>query len=70
MVNFSHQLLQKCRYYYHQDLRILDLKAFYRGFKYVDEVIKMLPQKPEAIFISRLINRVVNIGAIHPLRIG
>ncbi len=69
MVNFSHQLLKRCHYYYHQDLSILDLKAFYRGFKYVDEVIKMLPQKPEAIFISRLINRVVNIGAIHPLNI-
>ena len=69
MVNFSHQLLQKCRYHYHQDLSILDLKAFYRGFKYVDEMIKMLPQKPETIFISRLINRVVNIGAIHPLNL-
>ncbi len=69
MVNFSHQLLQRCRYNYHQDLSILDLKAFYRGFKYVDEMIKMLPQKPEAIFISQLINRVVNIGAIHPLNI-
>ncbi len=69
MVNFSHQLLQRCRYYYHQDFSILDLKAFYRGFKYVDEVIKMLPKKPETIFISRLINRVVNIGAIHPFNI-
>lgn len=69
MVNFSHQLLQRCRYYYHQDLSILDLKAVYRGFKYADEMIKMLPKKPETIFISQLINRVVNIGAIHPLNL-
>lgn len=69
MVNFSRQLLQRCSYNYQQDLSILDLKAFYRGFKYVDEMIKMLPKKPEAIFISQLIFRVVNIGAIHPLNL-
>jgi hypothetical protein len=66
MVNFSHQLLQKCRCRYHKDLSILDLKAFYRGFRYVDEIMKMLPEKPEAIFINRLYFQVANLGAIHP----
>ena len=70
MVNFSAQMLQKCRHHYHQDLSILDLKAFYRGFKYVDEMIKMLPQKPEAIFISRLYLQVANMGAIHPINLS
>jgi putative transposase len=70
MVNFSHQLLQKCRCRYHHDLSILDLKAFYRGFKYVDEMMKILPEKPEAIFISRLLNQVANLGAIHPINIS
>ena len=43
----------------------MDLKAYYRGFKYVDEVIKLLPQKPEPILISRIKNQVANLGAIH-----
>lgn len=70
MVNFSHQLLKKCRYRYHHDLSILDLKAFYRGFRYVDEMMKMLPEKPETIFISRLLNQVANLGAIHPINVS
>ncbi len=35
------------------------------GLKYVDEVIKLLPQKPEPILISRILNQVANLGAIH-----
>jgi putative transposase len=67
MVNFSHQLLLGFRHHYHHDFSILDLKAFYRGFRYVDEFIKLLPQKLDAIFISQMLNRIVNIGAIHPI---
>lgn len=70
MVNLSHQLLKNCRHNYHHDFSILDLKAFYRGVKYVDEMIKMLPQKPEAFFISRLLNQVANLGAIHPMNVS
>ena len=69
MVNFSHQLLRDFRHHYHHDFSILDLKAFYRGFRYVDEFIKLLPQKPQAIFISRILNQVANIGAIHPISV-
>ena len=69
MVNFSHQLLSDFRHHYHHDFSILDLKAFYRGFRYVDEFIKLLPQKPQAIFISRILNQVANIGAIHPISV-
>ena len=67
MVNFSGRLLKDFRRNYHDDFSILDLKAFYRGFKYVDEVIKLLPQKPQPIFISRILISIANIGAIHPI---
>jgi putative transposase len=67
LVNFSHQLLQDFRRNYHSDFSLLDLKAFYRGFRYVDEVIKLLPEKPQPIFISRILTQIANIGAIHPI---
>ena len=67
MVNFSHRLLKDFRRNYHDDFSILDLKAFYRGFKYVDEVIKLLPQKPQPIFMNRILTQIANIGAIHPI---
>ena len=66
MVNFSQQLLRDFRRNYHSDFSLLDLKAFYRSFRYVDEFIKLLPQKPQPIFISRLLIQLANIGAIHP----
>ena len=69
MVNFSHQLLRDFRHHYHHDFSILDLKAFYRGFRYLDEFIKLLPQKPQPIFLSRILNQVANIGAIHPISV-
>lgn len=66
MVNFSHRLLRDFRRDKHPHFSILDLKACYRAFKYVDEVIKLLPQKPEPILISRILTQVANLGAIHP----
>ena len=67
MVNFSGRLLKDFRHHYHCDFSILDLKAFYRGFKYVDEVIKLLPQKPQPFFMNRILTQIANIGAIHPI---
>ena len=66
MVNFSHRLLRDFRRDKHPHFSILDLKACYRAFKYVDEVMKLLPQKPEPILISRILTQVANLGAIHP----
>lgn len=36
------------------DFSILDLKAHYRGYRYVSETIKMFPQMPFRNFISQL----------------
>ncbi len=65
MVNLSRRLLRDFRREHHPDFSLLDLKAFYRGFKYVEEVLKLLPQKPDPILISRILNQVANLGAIH-----
>ena len=44
---------------------VLDLKAHYRGLKYLHETIKILPQKPETIVIDNLAEHLGAIGAIH-----
>jgi putative transposase len=68
MVNLSHRLLRDC----HQDspeFSILDLKAAFRGYKYVEEVMKLLPQKPESEILSKILTKVANLGAIHPIQV-
>lgn len=64
MVNLSHVLLQALR----QDspaAGVLDLKAHYRGHKYVTETLKLLPEKPEPILIHRIFTTIARIGRIH-----
>ncbi len=69
MVNLTRRLLHEEQGAHHPQFSILDLKACYRAFKYVDEVIKLLPQKPEPILISRIKNQVANLGAIHSVSV-
>jgi putative transposase len=47
------------------DYSILDLKADCRGYKYVEETIKMLPEKPEPVFLEQILNKVACLGRIH-----
>jgi putative transposase len=47
------------------DYSVLDLKADCRGFKYVEEMIKMLPEKPEPILLAKTLKRVAGLGRIH-----
>ncbi|WP_459195303.1 hypothetical protein [Nostoc sp. FACHB-892] len=49
MVNLSHHFLSGFRLL-NPDSGIIDLKAHYRGFRYVHEILKMLPEMPEPIF--------------------
>ena len=44
---------------------VLDLKSQDRGLKYVDEILKILPQKPEPIVIQQITEHLGSIGAIH-----
>jgi DDE superfamily endonuclease len=47
------------------DYSVLDLKADCRGYKYVEETIKMLPEKPEPILLRQILNKVAGLGRIH-----
>jgi hypothetical protein len=47
------------------DYSVLDLKADCRGSKYVEETIKMLPEKPEPVLLAQILNRVASLGRIH-----
>ena len=64
MVNVSQHLLADLRIT-DPDCSVLDLKALYRGAKYVTEAIKMLPQKPEPVLLARIFNRLTALGRIH-----
>ena len=44
---------------------VLDLKSHYRGLKYMDETLKILPQKPEPFVIENITQHLSSIGAIH-----
>lgn len=44
---------------------VLDLKAAWRGSKYVEETIKMRPEKPEPILLAKIRNHIANLGRIH-----
>jgi putative transposase len=51
------------------DFSILDLKAYYRGYRYVTETIQMLPQKPDDNLVSQLFHKVAAFGRIHPVKV-
>ena len=44
---------------------VLDLKADYRGYKYVEETLKMLPEKPEPVLLAKIRTQVACLGRIH-----
>jgi putative transposase len=67
MVDVSQVLM--CEY--RQDdpnFSILDLKAYYRGYRYVTETIKMLPQKPDDNLVVQLFHKAAALGRIHPAK--
>ncbi len=65
MVNLVSVMLAELR---HTDpaWSVLDLKAYCRGYKYVTETIKMLPDQPDERLIVQLFRQVANLGRIHP----
>ncbi|MBH8576368.1 IS4 family transposase, partial [Nostocaceae cyanobacterium CENA369] len=69
MVNLSHHLLADFRKH-NPDSGIIDLKAYYRGFRYVREMLKILPQKPEPILLAQIFAKLTSLGRIHPLSTG
>lgn len=69
MVNLSHHLLADFRQH-NPNSGIIDLKAYYRGFRYVREILKMLPQKPEPILLAQIFAKLTSLGRIHPSSTG
>ena len=68
MVNFTHCLLRQFRQDTAPDSSVLDLKAFYRGLRYVEETLKSLPQMPEPILFTEIRSNVTRLGRIHPVQ--
>ena len=64
MVNVSqvltHHMRPTCPHF-----SVNDLKAHFRGRKYVTETLKLLPLLPEPIFINRIFANIARIGSIN-----
>jgi putative transposase len=65
MVNFSSVLLRQYRKN-NPEFSILDLKSHYRGYRYVAETIKLLPQKPDGILLAEIFQQIARLGMVHP----
>jgi putative transposase len=64
MVNVSQTLLR----YFRPTcpaFSVNDLKAHFRGRKYVTETLKLLPQMPEPIFIDQIFTNIAQLGRIN-----
>jgi len=67
MVDVSQVLM--CQYRQEDpDFDVLDLKTYYRGYRYVMETIQMLPQKPEDNLVSQLFYKLTALGCIHSVK--
>jgi len=64
MVNLSQVLLRHFRPTC-PNFSINDLKAYFRGHKYVIETLKLLPQMPETIIIAQIFANITQIGRIN-----
>lgn len=65
MVSLSAVLLRKERVR-EPECSVLDLKATYRGTKYVSETIKLLPEKLDEGLMVRIVRQIASLGRIHP----
>lgn len=64
MVNVAYRLRTDVRQR-DPDYSVLDLKADCRGYKYVEETIQLLPEKPEPVLLAKILNQVARLGRIH-----
>ena len=64
MVNVSHVLIQQFRPA-HPAFSVNDLKAHFRGHKYVSETLKLLPQLPDPILIQHIFTHIAQLGSIN-----
>jgi putative transposase len=69
MVNVSQRLLTDFRSS-QPEAGVLDLKAFFRGRKYAQATIELLPEPPAPDIIATIVQYVASMGAIHSTRTG
>ncbi|MHC5831366.1 MAG: hypothetical protein ACYT04_89225, partial [Nostoc sp.] len=69
MLGISHHQLLDFRQQ-NPDSGIINLKAYYRGFRYVREMLKMLPEIPEPILLTQIFAKLTSLGRIHPISTG
>ena len=60
MVNISQGMLGKAN-----QQSILDLKAYYHGLRYAEELFKLLAQNPQIINIEQLLDKLPVLGRIN-----
>lgn len=46
------------------------MKAHYRDFRYVYEILKILPEIPEPILLTQIFAKLTSLGRIHPASTG
>ena len=64
MVNVSHALIRPMRAQW-LEFSVNDLKAWFRGRKYVVETLKLLPEMPNAIFIEQVVSQMAGLGRVN-----
>lgn len=66
MVNLSQVLIQQTRTDTNNpDFSVTDLKAHFRGLKYVNETLKLLQEKPDPILIQHISTEIAKLGSIN-----
>lgn len=64
MVNLSQALMRPMRDQW-PAFSVNDLKAWFRGRKYVVETLKLLPEPPDSIFIDQVVAHMAELGRIN-----
>jgi len=64
MVNISHALIRPMRAQW-PAFSVNDLKAWFRGRKYVVETLKLLPEMPDAICIEQVVSQIAELGRVN-----
>ena len=64
MVNLSQALIRPMRDHW-PAFSVNDLKAWFRGRKYVVETLKLLPEPPDSIFIEQVVAHMAELGRIN-----
>jgi hypothetical protein len=64
MVNVSHALIRPMRAQW-SAFSVNDLKAWFRGQKYVVETLQLLPEPPDAIFVEQVVAQMAALGRVN-----